>query len=201
MLERTGLPSPQIKAQIFEKIITTLTDAGYHYIGMDHFAKTNDELTKAQKNKTLQRNFQGYSTREGVDIWGIGMSGISQTVEAYRQNVKELSRYFALLDKGLLPIERGYWLTKEDQWRRTLIMTLMCHLEIDFSVMKPELYEQTQKWLKAKEGTLKEMEADGLLTLDSTKLKVTSMGRLLLRNIAMLFDGYLEAPGAYSQTV
>ncbi|MDB4706327.1 oxygen-independent coproporphyrinogen III oxidase, partial [Verrucomicrobia bacterium] len=133
--ERMELPSPEVKLELLKLTIEKLTSEGYVYIGMDHFAKEDDELTVAQRTKTLQRNFQGYSTQEGVDIYAFGMSSISQSQDAYWQNLKELPDYCASVDEGKLPIQRGYILTEEDHLRRRTIMRLMCDLELDYANM------------------------------------------------------------------
>ncbi len=127
ILEQKILPTAEVKLQLLKNVIERLTENNrYVYIGMDHFARPDDELTVAQRNKTLQRNFQGYSTRGQSDIYSFGMSAISQIPDAYWQNEKELPSYFAALDAGRAPLTRGYLLTDEDKIRRETIMRVMC---------------------------------------------------------------------------
>ncbi len=201
--ERMELPSPETKLELLKLTIEKLTSEGYVYIGMDHFAKEDDELTVAQRTKTLQRNFQGYSTQEGVDIYAFGMSSISQSQDAYWQNLKELPDYCASVDEGKLPIQRGYILTEEDHLRRRTIMRLMCDLELDYSNMSELLGLDFQSTYARELDSLKNMEEDGLIHKSATGLTVTELGRLLIRNIAMRFDGYQNErkEGRFSKTI
>jgi oxygen-independent coproporphyrinogen-3 oxidase len=201
--ERMELPSPETKLELLKLTIEKLTSEGYVYIGMDHFAKEDDELTVAQRTKTLQRNFQGYSTQEGVDIYAFGMSSISQSQDAYWQNLKELPDYCASVDEGKLPIQRGYILTEEDHLRRRTIMRLMCDLELDYVNMSELLGLDFASTYAQELDSLKDLEEDGLIQKSSTGLTVTELGRLLIRNIAMRFDGYQNErkEGRFSRTI
>lgn len=201
--ERMELPSPETKLELLKLTIEKLTSEGYVYIGMDHFAKEDDELTVAQRTKTLQRNFQGYSTQEGVDIYAFGMSSISQSQDAYWQNLKELPDYCASVDEGKLPIQRGYILTQEDHLRRRTIMRLMCDLELDYVNMSELLGLDFASTYAQELDSLKDLEEDGLIQKSSTGLTVTELGRLLIRNIAMRFDGYQNErkEGRFSRTI
>lgn len=201
--ERMELPSPEVKLELLKLTIEKLTSEGYVYIGMDHFAKEDDELTVAQRTKTLQRNFQGYSTQEGVDIYAFGMSSISQSQDAYWQNLKELPDYCASVDEGKLPIQRGYILTEEDHLRRRTIMRLMCDLELDYANMSELLGLDFSSTYARELDSLKNMEEDGLIHKSATGLTVTELGRLLIRNIAMRFDGYQNErkEGRFSKTI
>ena len=201
--ERMELPSPEVKLELLKLTIEKLTSEGYVYIGMDHFAKEDDELTVAQRTKTLQRNFQGYSTQEGVDIYAFGMSSISQSQDAYWQNLKELPDYCASVDEGKLPIQRGYILTEEDHLRRRTIMRLMCDLELDYANMSELLGLDFRSTYAQELDSLKNMEEDGLIHKSATGLTVTELGRLLIRNIAMRFDGYQNErkEGRFSKTI
>jgi oxygen-independent coproporphyrinogen-3 oxidase len=185
-----ALPTPEEKLQILKLAIEHLTSAGYVYIGMDHFARADDELAIAQKNKTLQRNFQGYSTRGETDIHAFGMSSISQTRDAYWQNEKELPKYYAALNSGAVPIVRGYFLTPEDKIRRQVIMRLMCDMSLDFAGLSSQLGLDFASHFSAELNSLADLEADGLLVLAPPGLIVTDLGRLLIRNIAVRFDAY-----------
>jgi len=182
------LPSPETKLQLLKLTIEKLTDAGFVYIGMDHFARANDELAVAQRQKTLQRNFQGYSTHGGADIYSFGMSAISQAQGVYWQNIKELPAYYAALDGNELPIAKGYVMTDDDKIRRTTIMRLMCDLGLDYSSMSRQLQLDFETYFSAELQSLGDLEADGLIVRNRDGLEVTNLGRLLIRNIAMRFD-------------
>jgi oxygen-independent coproporphyrinogen III oxidase len=139
IIKEEFLPTAETKLQILKLTIEKLTGSGYVYIGMDHFARADDELAIAQSQKTLQRNFQGYSTRGGADIYAFGMSSISQTTDAYWQNQKDLPRYYQSVDRQELPIARGCRLTPDDRIRRETIMRLMCDLSLDYPTMSQRL--------------------------------------------------------------
>jgi oxygen-independent coproporphyrinogen III oxidase len=184
------LPTPETKLQLLKLTIEKLTSSGYVYIGMDHFARHDDELAMAQRQKTLQRNFQGYSTRGGADIYSFGMSSISQAEGFYWQNHKELPAYYAVLNANRLPLHRGYIMTAEDKVRRTTIMRLMCDLGLDYAAMSRLLGLDFKEHFVRELESLDDMEADGLLVKTPEGLIVTDLGRLLIRNIAMRFDAY-----------
>lgn len=188
-----ALPSPETKLELLKLTIEKLTSAGYVYIGMDHFARADDELALAQQHKSLQRNFQGYSTRGGTDIYAFGMSSISQGDGFYWQNIKELPRYYAALDAGKLPIARGYILTAEDKLRQQTIMRLMCDLELDYAAMSQLLGVDFAVHFAAELDALDGMEADGLVLKTPTGVSVTELGRMFIRNIAICFDRYTAA--------
>jgi len=203
ILERAGLPDGRTKLQLLQLCIERLTAAGYVYIGMDHFALPDDELVLAQKEGSLQRNFQGYSTRGGVEICGFGISSISQGAHGYRQNVKDIESYRAKLAAGKLPVGKGYEMSAEDQLRADVIMRLMCDLGLDYEAMSGKWgIDFEQKFADALKQ-LEEPAADGLIEFIDTGLRVTERGRLFIRNLAMCFDAYLEpaAEGRYSKTV
>ena len=190
ILKAESLPSPETKLELLKLTIERLTAEGYVYIGMDHFARAGDELAVAQSQKTLQRNFQGYSTRGGADIYAFGMSSISQADGFYWQNHKELPDYYASLDAGRLPLHRGYLMTGEDRIRRTTIMRLMCDLGLDYAAMSKLLSLDFREHFAVEIDLLDDMAADGLLVKTREGLSVTDLGRLLIRNIAMRFDAY-----------
>ncbi|MHB8520099.1 MAG: oxygen-independent coproporphyrinogen III oxidase [Limisphaerales bacterium] len=193
ILERDALPSAEVKLELLKLTIEKLTSEGYRYVGMDHFAKETDELAVAQAQKTLQRNFQGYSTRGGADIYAFGMSSISQTDSAYWQNLKELPAYYAALDQGQLPQAKGYVMNDDDKLRRRTIMRLMCDLSLDFDAMSRDLGINFSEYFDRELASLDDLGADGLLRRTEKALFVTDAGRLLIRNIAMRFDAYLPA--------
>jgi oxygen-independent coproporphyrinogen-3 oxidase len=203
ILETKILPSPETKLEVLKMTIEKLTSNGYAYIGMDHFARENDELATSQRGKTLQRNFQGYSTRGGADIYAFGMSAISQAGDVYWQNIKELPDYYAAVEAGKLPWTRGYVLTKEDEIRRTTIMRLMCDLGLDYAAMSRLLGVNFKEHFAAEIASLDDMEADGLIAKTSEGITITDLGRLLVRNIAMKFDEYLpkQSERRFSKTI
>ncbi len=203
ILEKQVLPTADEKLQLLKLSIEMLTRAGYEYIGMDHFARPDDELAVAQRQKTLQRNFQGYSTCGGADIYAFGMSAISQVDDMYWQNVKELPAYYAALDAGRSTVAKGYVLTADDQLRRQTIMRLMCDLSLDYRSMSELLGIDFPDYFRSEIDSLADMEADGLLLLGDSELTVTDTGRLFIRNIAMRFDAYLlrQTERRYSKTI
>lgn len=202
--QETALPNAETKLQILKLVIEKLTHNNqYVYIGMDHFARPNDELTLAQRNKTLQRNFQGYSTRGGADIYAFGMSSISQADGVYWQNIKELPAYYAALDSGSSPFAKGYILSDDDKIRRRTIMRLMCDMSLDYASLSHDLGVDFRDYFAAELDSMADLESDGLLQRDVGGLTVNEMGRLFIRNIAMRFDRYLPdvAQRRFSKTV
>jgi oxygen-independent coproporphyrinogen-3 oxidase len=200
----SALPSAEVKLELLKLTIEKLTAEGFVYIGMDHFARPDDELTLAQKQKTLQRNFQGYSTHGETDIYSFGMSSISQADGFYWQNVKELVAYYEALDRSALPFAKGYVLTGSDRIRRQTIMRLMCDLSLDYALMSRLIGRDFKTYFAAELASLGDLEADGLIERNEEGLVVTDIGRLLIRNIAMRFDAYQAARAAeraYSQTI
>ena len=192
ILENKILPSPESKLEVLKLVIERLTaDNQYVYIGMDHFARPNDELAVAQRNKQLQRNFQGYSTRAGSDIYSFGMSAISQIPDAYWQNEKELPKYQAAVDADRVPLQRAYFVTDEDKIRRETIMRAMCDLSLDFAAMSQKLGINFEQHFASELASLAPFETDGLVKRTATGLEVTDKGRLFIRNIAMCFDNTL----------
>jgi oxygen-independent coproporphyrinogen III oxidase len=204
ILEQKILPTPEVKLELLKIVIERLTENNrYVYIGMDHFARPTDELVTAQRNKTLQRNFQGYSTHGNADIYSFGMSAISQIPDAYWQNEKELPQYFAALDAKKNPIARGYVLTDEDKIRRETIMRVMCDLSLDFAAMSKILGVNFAEHFAGELAALKSFEADGLIRFSQSGFEVTDTGRLFIRNIAMCFDNTLAPAGErkHSRTI
>jgi oxygen-independent coproporphyrinogen-3 oxidase len=204
ILEQKNLPSPETKLQLLKLVIEKLTaNDRYVYIGMDHFAKPDDELAVAQRNKQLQRNFQGYSTRAGSDIYAFGMSSISQIPDAYWQNEKDLPVYKESVESSREPWHRAYFLTEEDTLRRDVIMRLMCDLSIDFAATSKRLGIDFENRFASEIASLVPFLNDGLIERTPTGLAVTDTGRLFIRNIAMCFDNTLPPAGErrYSKTV
>jgi len=191
ILEReSALPTPEVKLAMLKLITETLTSRGYVYIGMDHFARETDELAVAQAAHTLQRNFQGYSTRAGTEILAFGISAISQTPHSYRQNHKTLEPYYAALDRGEVPALRGRELSDEDARRRDIIMRVMCHLQLDYAALSREFGFDFAARYATELARLSPLAADGLVELSAAGVRVTELGRLFLRNIAVCFDAY-----------
>lgn len=204
ILQRKVLPAPEVKLEILKRIIERLTEGDrYVYIGMDHFARPTDELAVAQRHKQLQRNFQGYSTRAGTDIYAFGMSSISQIPDAYWQNEKELPRWQEAVDAGRVPLHKAYLVTEEDRIRRDTIMRVMCDLSIDYKAMGERLGVDFQRHFAAELDSLVDLEADGLVRRHPQGLEVTEAGRLFIRNIAMRFDNTLAPEGSrrHSRTI
>jgi oxygen-independent coproporphyrinogen III oxidase len=197
------LPSAETKLLLLKTAIEKLTSVGYVYIGMDHFARVDDELAVAQHRKTLQRNFQGYSTRAGADIFAFGMSSISQASGMFWQNQKDLPLYYGRLDNGHSPVAKGYFMTEDDGVRRWTIMRLMCDLGLDYRSLSQTLGIDFTRYFARELDSLADLEADGLLLRRAESLEVTDVGRLLIRNIAMRFDAYLaqEKEKRYSKTI
>lgn len=204
LIHPEDLPSPQEKLNILKLTIEKLTSNGYVFIGMDHFAKPDDELAIALREKKLYRNFQGYSTNAGCDLYAFGITSISQLENVYAQNVKTEKEYFQALDNEKIPIFRGYRLNDDDQIRRTVIMKLMCDFELDFNEVESKHKIDFKNYFKNSLDNLSEMVDDGLVEILDEKIKVTEMGRLLIRNIAMKFDGFIERKQddmKYSRTI
>lgn len=191
MIRPEDLPTPEEKLRITVRTIEMLNAAGYVYIGMDHFAKPDNELAVAQRNKSLYRNFQGYTTNAGADLYGIGITSIGQFDRMYAQNMKTLPEYYAALDDGRLATHVGCRLSEDDLLRRDVIMTLMC----DFSVDKREIEHRYgivfDEYFDDVPERLKEMLDDGLVRISDDSIEVNGMGILVIRNAAMAFDAYL----------
>jgi oxygen-independent coproporphyrinogen-3 oxidase len=198
------LPPPEVKLAMLKLTIERLAAAGLEHIGMDHFARPEDELAVAQREGKLHRNFQGYSTRGGTDLLAFGVTGISGLARCYAQNVKELEDYYARISAGALPTERGLRLSDDDLLRRQVIQELMCNLRLDTAEISRRLGLDFDRRLAAEIGALAEMEADGLVQRRPGRIEVTSLGRLFVRNVAMCFDAYLGGAAGqplYSRTV
>lgn len=201
-----GYPMPDTleKFQILENMAERLARAGYRYLGLDHFAKVEDELSLAFDEGKLQRNFQGYTVRGDTDIYGFGMSAISQIGNAYLQSHKTLSDYYNRLDEGEYPWFRHYFLSRDDQIRRHVITRLMCDLTIDFEKTGSVWNIDAKKYFSDALPLLEEMEEDGCLTRKDNALHVTKFGRFFIRNIASAFDRYLnraQKKDSYSKTI
>lgn len=192
-IEASQLPDAATKLALLGLTVDRLTAAGYVYIGMDHFARPLDELARAQRAGTLQRNFQGYSTHAECDIIGLGMSSISRVGNAYYQNAKDLPSYYAALEAGRLPVARGLVLNADDRLRRELINALMCQGEIDIDAFGARHGIDFRRYFADALDALRAFEADGLVQWQGARLRISARGRLLTRQVAMRFDAYLGA--------
>ncbi len=191
LIHPEDLPSAETKLEILKMSIEKLTEAGYWYIGMDHFAKPEDELAVAQRNKTLGRNFQGYSTKAGLDLYGLGMSSISHFASSYAQNLKKLLDYYRAIESGAFATHVGYRMTPDDELRKHVIMRLMCDLEVRKSEVERRFGIDFDEYFHEAVLQLRPFVDDGLVSISSDTVKIDGMGRLILRNIAMCFDAYL----------
>ena len=187
------LPSGDTKLQILQLAIRRLTEAGYVYVGMDHFAKPDDELSIAQRQGRLHRNFQGYSTQAECDLLAFGVSAIGKIGPVYSQNVKTLDEYYDALDRDALPVLRGVELTADDLLRRSIIQTLMCHFELSIEAVESAHMVRFATYFAEELEDLREMARAGLVRVGQDLITVLPAGRLLVRGIAMLFDRYLRA--------
>ena len=192
-IDAAQLPAPQVKLEILGMTIERLTEAGYVYIGMDHFARPEDELTLAQQNGTLYRNFQGYSTHADCDLVAMGVTSIGMVGPTYSQNVRSLEDYYQRLSDGQLPVFRGFNLNRDDQIRRDVITRLICHFALDFDWLQSTWGIRFGEYFAQELERLRDMERDGLLTLNDSGIEVCPPGRLLIRNLCMVFDGYIDS--------
>ena len=198
-INEADLPSADEKLNILQRTIEFLSDAGYVYIGMDHFARPDDELAVAQRNGTLQRNFQGYSTHADCDLVSMGVSAISKVCDNFSQNVRDLEAYYRLIDAGQLPIDRGFEVEPDDLLRRDIITHIMCNFFLDIPAVEKKWRFSFAEKFKTEIAELQQMQTDGLLKLDARTLEVLPAGRLLVRNICMVFDHYLKGSGQSSR--
>ncbi|MGD8615381.1 MAG: oxygen-independent coproporphyrinogen III oxidase [Gammaproteobacteria bacterium] len=189
-INREDLPSPDEKLGILSLTIDKLTAAGYQYIGMDHFALADDELAQAQRDGTLHRNFQGYSTHSDSDLVALGVSAISSMPGGFSQNHSKLDSYYADLEIPRLPIARGVALNDDDRLRGAVIQQLICNNTLDKGWTEAKFGIEFDRYFAAELAQLSGMQADALVELDDRRLDVTPRGRLLIRNICRVFDRY-----------
>jgi oxygen-independent coproporphyrinogen-3 oxidase len=193
------LPTPEMRLALLGLTIEKLSNAGYVYIGMDHFALPQDELVLAQEAGTMYRNFQGYSTRGYCDLVGLGVSSIGKVGDNYIQNQKTLPEYYGALDRGVLPVHRGYTMTRDDIIRRDVIQQIMCYGVLDYDATGTRHGIDFRTYFASEIAALAPMVADGLAEFADPGLRVLPAGRLLLRHLAMAFDAYLPAAQASQQ--
>ncbi len=187
-IDETTLPNPAQKLEILKNTITFLQQHDYAMIGMDHFAKKSDELYRAKQNKELRRNFQGYTTRGFSQTIGIGLTSISEGLDYYSQNFKDMNEYEAALDSGKLPVERGVALTPEDVLRKEVIMGLMNNLCLDFAHIESKFNIDFKVHFATELESLKEYEEVGLINVTNEGIYTSPTGGMIIRNIAMCFD-------------
>lgn len=192
-IAEADLPSADTRLQILALAIRRLNEAGYVYIGMDHFARPDDELAVAQRQGRLHRNFQGYSTHADCDLLAFGISAIAKVGPTYSQNVRTLDEYYDRLDSGALPVLRGIELNADDILRRAIIQALMCHFELSIESIEIAHLIDFRRYFAAELEDLREMELAGLIRVDDKWITVLPPGRMLVRAISMVFDRYLRS--------
>lgn len=197
-INEEDLPPPQEKLEILQMTIDKLTSAGYVYVGMDHFAKPEDELVIAQHNGTLYRNFQGYSTHADCDLLGLGSTSIGMVGPCYAQNMRSLDEYYERIDHDRLAVYRGVELTSDDQIRRDVITRLICHFTLSYADIERRWEIDFADYFPQELKNLKGMMADELIHMDEHGIRVEPKGRLLIRNICMQFDAYLNTKESIS---
>jgi oxygen-independent coproporphyrinogen-3 oxidase len=186
------LPSAQEKLDILQDTNERLTTAGYVYIGMDHFAKPDDELAIAQREHTLYRNFQGYSTHADCDLIGLGVTSIGKVGHTFSQNFKTLDAYYERIDAGRLAVYRGLELDRDDVLRSEVITQLICNFSLQPSEIESRFDINFAEYFAQELEELQTMASDGLITLSDDVIDVAPAGRLLIRNVCMVFDKYLR---------
>ncbi len=191
-INESDLPSAIEKLEILQQTIERLTQAGYVYIGMDHFAKPEDELAIAQRNGSLYRNFQGYSTHADCDLVAMGITSIGKVGQCYSQNVKNLDDYYEKLDVGELPVFRGVELNEDDLLRQYVITQLICHFQLNISELEKKFRMDFRAYFSNELVELGQFQLDGLIKISNDSIRVLPVGRLLIRNICMVFDRYLK---------
>lgn len=203
LIKAEELPSAEERLQIFLMATRRLLDAGYVYIGLDHFALPDDELSRAGMDGSLHRNFQGYTTRAECDMMGFGVSSIGKVGRSYSQAVRSVKAYYQSLDDGVLPIDRGYSLSDDDLLRRDIIMTLMCSMPVDFDAVAQQHGIDFRTYFADELTRLQPYAEAGLIQIADNRIAITAQGRLFVRAIGMVFDAYLGKPttSTYSRLI
>ena len=191
-INEADLPSPQQKLDILQMTNERLQQAGYVYIGMDHFAKPGDELALAQREGHLYRNFQGYSTHADCDLIGVGVTSIGMVGNCYAQNSRTMDEYCAAIDAGHLSIFRGVELDKDDLMRREIITQLMCNFALDKQVIATRYEINFDEYFTVEQSDIAQLQQDGLIAIEGARIAVQPAGRFLIRNVCMVFDKYLR---------
>jgi len=203
-IDPADMPTAETKLEIMLLAINMMLEAGYQYVGMDHFAREDDELAIAQRNGTLHRNFQGYTTQADCDLLALGISSISKIGASFSQNAKTLDEYYEMLDRGVLPVIRGFELNHDDLIRRDVIMDLMCQGHVSMEAIEQAHGIQFRDYFEQELKQLQEFEAEEMLTVSPSRIQVTPKGRFFLRGIAMVFDSYFQSqlnPGRFSKLI
>jgi oxygen-independent coproporphyrinogen-3 oxidase len=204
LLNPDEMPSTDEKLAMLQLSITHLTENGYRFIGMDHFSAEDEELSKAMDEDTLQRNFQGYSTHSGADLYAFGMSGISNVGDVYWQNDKEIESYYRSLDENQFPVIKKLSLNMDDMIRKDAIMKIMCRSRLSYQELEEQWNIRFTDYFAESLDKLRPLEEDGLVEIQKRNIIITKTGRLFLRNIAMCFDAYLqdrEVSLSFSKTI
>ena len=199
-IDETTLPTPDVKLEIMQYTIDFLTSHGYKMVGMDHFAKPEDELFKAIEKGELHRNFQGYTTKGGADLIGVGLTSIGEGVDSYNQNFKDMKEYEKAIDDGKLPFERGVVLSEDDLIRQYVIMELMSNFKLDIKRFEKLYNIEFKTYFADAIEALKPFVEEELLTMNDEKIECSETGTLLIRNIAMPFDAYMKKHSASKKT-
>ncbi len=195
------LPEGAEKFRIFSGAIRELTEAGYRYIGLDHFARPGDEIARAQYDRTLHRSFQGYTTKAGCDLYAMGVSSISALADVYAQNWRDLPCYYEAIDAGRWPTMRGVRLSDEDKVRRSIINRILCHTVVVKAEIERDFGINFDEHFAAELARLGQLERDGLVSLDDRRIEAAPLGRIFIRNVAMVFDAYLNRSEANKNQV
>jgi oxygen-independent coproporphyrinogen-3 oxidase len=204
LVDTTRMPSPEQKFALFQQAIETFTGAGYVWVGMDHFARPQDELACAQRERRLHRNFMGYTVRPAADLLALGMSSISELDDCFAQNSADLDVYQQRVAAGHLPIVRGHLLSQDDGLRRRAITHLMCNLELPYDLTLPSFGVRLDEELATALEHMEPLVEDGFLAREPDRLRVTGVGRFFIRNICMELDAYLKSeasPPVFSRTI
>lgn len=191
-INEAELPSPDVRLKLLALAVRRLTESGYVYIGMDHFARADDALAIAQRRGQLHRNFQGYSTHAECDLVGLGVSAIGSVGPTYSQNQRDLPAYYDSLDRGVLPVMRGIELNADDLRRRAVIQALMCEFAVSKDAIEIGYLIDFDRYFEAELAELRELESAGLVSLADRWITVRPRGRMLIRNVCMVFDKYLR---------
>jgi oxygen-independent coproporphyrinogen III oxidase len=191
-IDEAMLPGPEVRPLLLKLAIDRLHDAGYVHVGMDHFARPDDELAQAQRHGRLQRNFQGYSTHAGCDLIGLGVSAISRVGASFAQNHRTIESWSSAINDGELPVMRGLDMTADDSVRSAVIGALMCHFELSVEAIESTYAIHFADYFAPELEELRELEAAGLLTIEPEWIGITPRGRLLVRAVCMVFDRYLR---------
>jgi oxygen-independent coproporphyrinogen-3 oxidase len=192
LINEQDLPDAETRLQIFLMATQRLLDAGYDYIGLDHFALPDDELSRARLDQSLHRNFQGYTTRADSDLVAFGVSAIGKVQGTHVQNDRSLKAYYACLDDNRLPVSRGIQMTADDELRAEVIMQLMCSMPVDKALVSQRHGIDFDAYFGDELQRLSQFEDAGLITVDERMLRVTDTGRLFVRGISMVFDAHLH---------